>query len=867
MGPTSSIRLSVKLAVRELQNDPRFALFFAINLALGLSGFVVLDALESSVAYELQGRSKTFLGADISVSSSRPLTGDERRAFDAAAGAESTSDWVELFSMASGTGAGMRTRAGPKTAVGSVNGARARLVEIRAIDSSFPLYGQIVLDGVGPAGSDERSRLGAGGTWVDRLLLAQLGVEVGDVLKIGSAMFEIQHRVGRDTGRMGGDLGIAPRIYISLDRLEATGLIVTGGLASYRHLIRLADDQDSEAIALRMRQLVSDPTIRVRSHQSAARELARGFATVNDYLGLISLIAVFLAALGASHLFREFLSRRVRDVAILLCLGATRMRAQGVFVAQVWLLALAAALFATFIAAIVLPLAGDAAAALSSAAISPRVGARSLALALALALAGSTAACLPLLLRIRSLRPAELFVEHARPSLETGRDLLLLAPALMLFWAAAIWRVDDLRVGSLFTGLFALALAVFALLGRALLQGLDALPRPGRIGARLALRHLSRARASALGGFVSIALCAFLVSLAPQLQGAIQQDLDPPDGGRLPSLFLFDIQPEQLDDLTLHVADRGLELRKPSPLVRARLETVKGQPAGRRSRGRTYNLTYPLAVAGERDPDGSERLIAGTPFGASTRAAGESEAEPAQVSLEHSFAARLGIGIGDTLSFDVQGVPIFGRITSLREVHWNSFQPNFFIAFARGVLEQAPQTMLASLPPLVEADRERLQASIVERFPNISVIDVTAAVRQMLGLLGRLQWALQSTASVSLIVGMVLIYAVARDQARARRAETNLLKVLGADFRTVRSAVDIEFGLLGALATALGIAASVAASAVLANFALEANWTINWLPLLLVGTAAPILCVLTARLATRKVLRESPLALLQAAET
>jgi putative ABC transport system permease protein len=861
MGPASSVRLSVKLALRELRNDPRFAWFFAINFALGLSGFVALDALESSVSSELEARSKTFLGADISVTSSRPLTRDERRAFDTAAGAESTSDWVELFSMASAAA----TEA--KNAEASRSAARARLVEIRAIDAAFPLYGETVLDGVGPAGPEQRSQLAAGGVWVDRLLLAQLGVEVGDRLKIGSATFEIQYQVGRDTGRTGGGFGIAPRIYLSLDRLEATGLIAKGGLASYRHLLRIAEDRDSDAVARKLSQLASDPTIRVRSHQSATRELARGFAGVNDYLGLISLIAVFLAALGASHLFREYLSRRVGDVAILLCLGATRLRAQGVFVVQLWLLALVAALIATGIAAIALPLAGRAAEAFSSAAISPRVGARSFALAVALALAGSTAACLPLLVRVRGLRPAELFMEHARPSLDTRRDLLLLVPALLLFWGAAIWRVDDLRVGSLFAGVFALALAVFALLGRGLLRGLDSLPRFERVTVRLALRHLSQARASALGGFVSIALCTFLVSLAPQLQGAIQRDLDPPEGGRLPSLFLFDIQPEQLDGLTLHVAESGLELRKTSPLVRARLETVKGRPAERRSTGRTYNLTYPLAVNGGRGSEPSERLIAVAPFAATMRAAGESEAEPAQVSLELRFAARLGVGIGDTLSFNVQGVPVFGRISSLREVRWNSFQPNFFVSFARGVLEQAPQTLLASLPPVGEAEREQLQASIVDQFPNISVIDVTAAVRRLLGLLERLQWALQSTASVSLVVGMLLVYAVARDQARARRAETNLLKVLGADFRTVRSAVDIEFGLLGALATVLGVAASVAASAVLASLALEAGWAIRWLPLLGVGITAPLLCVLTARLATRKVLRESPLALLQADET
>ncbi|MCZ6570499.1 MAG: hypothetical protein O7B23_10095, partial [Deltaproteobacteria bacterium] len=186
--------------------------------------------------------------------------------------------------------------------------------------------------------------------------------------------------------------------------------------------------------------------------------------------------------------------------------------------------------------------------------------------------------------------------------------------------------------------------------------------------------------------------------------------------------------------------------------------------------------------------------------------------------------------------------------------------------FQPGVLEDAPQVFLASIPRLPVAQREALQASISAAFANVSSVDVTRAVRRLLGLLDQLQWAIASTALLSIMVGLVLVYAVARDQARARRWETNLLKVLGADLSSIRRALDIEFALLGVLGALAGSATSVIASAVLCRFVLEADFEVSWQPLALTLAAIPALCAITGRFATRSVLRERPLVLLQSAE-
>ncbi len=849
----------LRLALREIRNHPRFAAFFSLNLALGLSGFVALDAFETSVTAQLQARSRAFLGADVVVGSTRALAPEEVARLDALAGEGAVaSRAVQLYSMAGTPG-------------------RARLVELRAVDERFPLYGAIELEGNGVAGAPEREALAREpGAWVDPALLMQLGVRPGAELRVGHSSFRILHSVARDSGRPTSGFSIAPRVYLALARLPATGLVTTGSRVQHQRFYRLAEGADPDAVAAQLRRAGGDARLSVQSHGEATRSLARAYESVARFLGLVSMGAVFLAGIGAAYLFRASLGRRLRDVAILQSLGASPAQAQGVFLLQLWLLALAAALLACALGALLLPALARSAAELLPAELGLRVGPRTVAVATALALGGSVAACLPFLVRLRRLRPGDLFREHARPSLERGPgDLLLLLPALLLFWGVAVLRAGDVRAGSVFAGIFGASAAALAALGFGGLSALARLPARLPLAARLALRQLARSRGSSAAGFLALSLCALLVTLAPQLQSLLERELDPPEGARLPSLFLFDIQPEQVEALSAHVAARGSQLQRIAPMVRARLDAINGaavqggggdeagaaqgsEPGeeGRRLRSRRYNLTYAPA------PSDAETLVAGLAWG--ERAL---PGEIPEISLEVEFAEALGVGLGDVLAFDVQGVPVEGRITSLREVRWNSFQPNFFVAFQPGVLEEAPKIFLASVPRLPAGEREALQASIAEAFPNVSAVDVTLAVQRLLALLSQLHWAIASTALLSLVVGLVLVLAIARDQAHARRWETNLLKVLGAELREIRASLDIEFGALGLLAALAGAAAGLLASALLARAVLHVDWTPAWPPLAATVALIPALCVLAARGAARGVLRERPLLLLQAPET
>jgi putative ABC transport system permease protein len=866
----------LRLALRDLAHQRAFSIFFVVNLALGLSGALLLDALQGSVGRTLEGRSRAILGADIRVVSQRGLSADEIRALDTAANASASADVVQMYSMVSG----------PKL---------SRLAELRGIDDGFPLHGAIVLAGAGTVGDAERENLDARAeAWADPSLLDQLGAKVGDTLKIGTQSFVLADTIVRDTGMSMRAASLAPRLYVSLARIETTGLVQTGSRVEHQHLIGLPPGADAEAAAQRMSNAVRDPRVRITTHTAAVEEISGAYSRVTRYLGLVSLVALALAGIASAYLFQAFLRRRLADLAILMSLGARRRRAQMLMLLEVSLLAAASSVLATACVMGLLPAVAALLSDLLPAELVLAVSAREAVTALAIALVVGPVSCLPVLARLGTMRVSALFQERVELSLaQRPRDVVWLLPAAGVFFALAVWRVGDVVQGAWFTGV------MFASFVAALGAGWLVLPLLVRAGARarvsirLALRQLSPARRGSRTAFTALTLTALLLGLPPQLRSLLLQQLDPPGEESTPSLFLFDIQPEQAEPLVAHLREAGTGVQRMAPMVRARLVGVNGKNVGkgvaggesdessaasqdgesdesssaeldRASSGRSastgfrdaerlatrnYNLTW------QQDLHSTEKLVEGAWF---TGTWSEASGELPQISMEIDFAERLGLAIGDRLRFDVQGVPVDGRVVNLRKVDWTSLQPNFFVSFQPGVLEAAPSVFLASVPALEPAVREKLQTSLVEKFPNVSMIDVTRGVERVLSLLMQLRWAVAATAWAALAVGLVLVFAIARDEADERRWDINLMKVLGARHGMLRTSVAVEFAALAGAATFVGCGVALAACAALAAGVLEVDWSPWWPPLVGVAVVLPALASATALLAMRRVLRTRP---------
>ena len=812
------VPLWLSLAWRETINHKWFSLAFSLSLSLGLSGFLILDTFRASLSAHLDERSRGMLGADLRLTAERPLTPSEEQLLHAELPKNSRERReLSLLSMVESQG-------------------RSRLADIKAVDGSYPFYGKVGLRLAGQVGEGAAlALLTKPQVWVYPELLTQLGISIGSPLRIGDVDFTIADVVDRDPASASMGFSIAPKVFVGIPQLERTALVAKGSRIFRSWLIKLpSEGADADAISRTLTTALKASDVRIKPHRGASEEIYRALLHLSDFLGLVALVALFLAGVGGAYLCRSFLERRSKDIAILLSLGMDLRTVRLVYVAQLVLLATVAAAITSLLATLLLPLVPAALGALMPEDVAPHLRPGSVGLVLLMGVGGSLLTCLPMLARLAGVQPATLFQEGHNPELTLGlKHAAWWLPVLVLFWFLAVVTARGLTLGSLFTGIFFAATLIFAAAAWFLMQTLNRLVSPrSRLAWWLAALGLARHRIATMASFVALALGALLINLIPQIRGVLEHELAHPSTASLPSLFLFDIQDEQLEPLQQSLHEQQTKLSFFSPLIRSRLISINGtsveagaSPASRFSEEtkqelrRGYNLSYRAALSA------SEELVSGTPVTPLYRT---ELGVPAQLSIEEKFADRLGLHLGDLLRFDVQGVTAEGVIVNTRRVHWTSFEPNFFIEFQPGLIDDAPKTWVASIPSLPQTAKDLVQASLVRNFSNVSIIDVSATIERLLGILAQMERALTFMATLSLLAGFAVVFAIARYQSLKRLPDITLLKALGTNFSTLRWTSVMEFGILGAAASGVGAALSIGGAFALAHLLFDQLWSFTW---------------------------------------
>ena len=848
--------LWIQLAIKEISNNYKFSIFFILNLSIGLIGFIALDSFKNSIDQHLDNNSKSILTSDVQISSRFPLTQQEHDLTDVILDTNvlSVSDQVSFLSMIPGE-------------------ENSRMSTLIGIDKNYPQYGEIILQNDGPIslGNARAGLMNNDFIWVARDLMVILDLEVGEKIRIGDREFTIADVILQDPSSTISVMSNFPAIYMGLEQIESTGLIQLGSRITYSRFYKLPEDFNLEGLEAAFqdaeREVYRDTRrLSMTTHQEESENLGEVLGYMNDYLGLIALIALFLAGVGAAYLFRAFFTSRFKDMAILMCLGGTPREAYKMTLVQIVILGLVSALIASSIAFIALPLLPMLFDGFLPRGFTNSMELNSLVLALFMGTVGSIICCLPILSKIYDLNPIGLFHENVQPSSSAShwqRQVASYAPILLTFWCLAMWQANSIFVGSVFVAGFLAAIFILGAIAWGILYGCTVLTLGGQVTRKIALRNLSRNRLGAVSCFLAIGLGSLLINLVPQIQKGLQNYIAQPSDYSVPDFFMFDIQPEQLDDLQTTIAERSYSLSFLSPMIRARLESVNGQqiddpeetPDEQLMRRRMMNLTYQDALKN------SEMIVNGETW---TESWDFNSTELPGISLEENFAQRMGLEVGDTMGFDVQSVPIEGRIINTRSVIWNSFQPNFFVSFQPGVLDPAPKTFVAAISNVQEADRIALQNSIVNNLPNISVINVQQIVARILDITDQISWAIRVMAYLSIFAGLVVLFSIARYEVKSRFWEINLLKILGANFSDVTQIVKIEFGILGFFAALSGVSLSLAMSYGIAYFVFDGLWSFS--PGITALTIAAIcgLSILTALAATRSLLKQKPLELLRA---
>lgn len=840
-----SIPLWLRLAWKECFHHRWFSLFFALNLALGLFGLVAIDTFKQAIQSDLQLRSKSILTADLSVSSIRPLS-DTDQAKLPSLPLQQLTQARSLYSMVSSPTA-------------------SRLVDVQGVESNFPLYGELNLRQQGlVTGASEKTLLQKPEVWVYPEVLAQLGLSLGDTLRIGQQAFVISDVVEKDVGTSGIGFRFAPRVYIGNRWLEATGLIQPGSRVNYFHLFRFAPETDSEAVARHLRQTLA-ADLRIRTHQNTSQDLLRALNQLNDYLGLVALVALFLASIGATYLFRSFLLSRSGEIAVLLSLGLSPRGVWALYTAQLVILGSLAAIFALLFSLVLLPLLPVLLGEFVPTGLNLQPQLRWFALAMALGLGGSLFFCWPLLGYLRHLRPAALFRENAQPRLRfSWGSVLAYVPALVLYGGLAVWQSNSWRVGGLVMVAFVVAGGLLGVIALGILKSLEPLFKRSSLALRLAARQLSRQPVAAISSFLAIGLAVLLLTVIPQLRNGLLSELDASSGAS-PSLFLFDVQDEQKEPLTRFLIEQKTPLQNLYPMVRVQIASLKGKDLRTElelettdREARLKDRRHNLSTRANLLP--SEQLWAGKPFQGHYDWGGD---QPAQLSLSQDFAEELQLTVGDKLSLDLQGVEISAEVTNIRKVRWTQFEPNFRMLIQPGVIEEAPKTWIGTVGNLSPEEKINLQQVLVQQFPTVSIIDVSQLIAQVLTILNQIATILQTMSLVVLIAGFAVLYAIASHQAQARVTDIALLKVLGAPFPLIRKTLTLEFVLLSASASLTGVVAGLSTSWIVNLWVFEGSpwvWDLG-LPFVLVAGCV-VLGVGVGAVSTRQALQAEPKSLL-----
>jgi putative ABC transport system permease protein len=834
------------MAGREVRASPRRLLLLTTSVAVGVAALVAINSFTANLRESVRRQAQALLGADLSLESRQPLPPSAGRLIDTLVSRGAEEARVTNFSAMAYV---------PRT-------DGTRLVQVAAIRGGWPFYGRIRTEPE-PAWGELQS---ARHVVVDPSLLTALRARVGDTLALGEARFVISGTVVSAPGNVGLRAAFGPRVFIPARFLEETRLLGFGARAEYEAYLRLPAGVSAEAVAEEHQTVLRGERVRVRTVADDRERLNETLSRLTGYLGLVALIALLLGGIGVASAVVVFIRQRMETIAVLRCLGATGGRVLAVYGVEAAGMALAGSLVGAAVGvgfqqalpgllAELLPV--DVETAVSWSAIALGVG-MGLWVALVFAL-------FPLL-SVRRVPPLAAlrrdYEAEPRPR-DPWRWVVPVALAASTVALAAI-QVGSLRQGAIFAAGVAVALLVLWGASWTLVRAARRwLPSGWPYLWRQGLSNLHRPSNQTVTVVLAIGFGAFLLGTLVLVQLNLLQQLRLTGGPARPNLVLFDIQPDQLSGVRRELLDAGLPYAAPVPIVPMRIASVKGRPvrgilsdtsdtgagSGSWAFRREYRSTYRDTLVA------SERLTAGRWWGERGPLPG--------ISVESGLAQELEVGVGDEIVWDVQGIRIPTRVTSLREVDWARFEPNFFVVFEPGSLEGAPHTLVTLTRIEQPAARGSFQRRLAERLPNVTTLDLSVVQEALERLVDRVVLAIRFMAAFTLATGtLVLVGALATSRFQRIR-EGALLRTLGATRSQLFRIVLAEYFALGTMAAAVAAALSAAAAWALAKWVFEGRFSPQPVPLAALVLGVVALTVVVGLANSREVIRRTPLEVLR----
>ena len=728
-----------------------------------------------------------------------------------------------------------------KRADGTSEDARSALVEVKAVDAAYPLYGEVTLDPPQPLATLLAQRDGAYGAAADPALLARLDLKPGARIMVGAAAIEIRAALTSEPDKLAGSIGFGPRLLISEAALRATGLLQPGSVVRWHYRLRLPDNDATDtgvrAVTAAAQAQLPEAGWEVRSRSNASPALERNVERFTQYLTLVGLTALLVGGVGVANAVKGHLDRRRDAIATLKALGATGSRVFRIYLTQVLVLAALGALPGLAVGAALPFLIGWGFGATLPLPIAPAVHPGQLALALLYGLLTAAAFALWPLGRAHDVPVSALFRDEVASERHWPRRPYIVATALVgcALAGIAVALAYDRRIAAIFV---AAALAVFVLLrlvAALLMLGARRLPRPASPVVRLALANIHRPGAVTPSVVMSLGLGVAVLVTVIAIDGNLRRQFLAALPDKAPSFYFVDIPAAEADrfDAFVHARAPRATLER-VPMLRGRIVAAKGVAAEdlKPSPDTTWALQSDRGITyGDEVPAGS-RLIAGQWWMPDYQG-------PPLVSLEKRIADGLGLALGDQVTVNVLGRNLTATVANLRTVDWQSLGINFVMVFSPATFRAAPHTHIATLtyPGGGTSEEEAgLLKAMADAFPAITTVRVREALDSIGHIVTNLTLAIRGASVLTLVVAVLVLGGALAAGHRHRVYDAVILKTVGATRIRLLSAYALEYLALGVATALFGVAAGSAAAALIITKVM--NLSFVWLPGPLLAAAA-----------------------------
>jgi putative ABC transport system permease protein len=833
-----NVRLWFRFASRELRSGLKGFWIFLTCLALGTAAIAIIGSLSASIERGLNEQGQPLLGGDVEFALVHREATDKEMGFIKSHGEASKVATLRAMAIA------------PETTT---------LVEIKAIDGLYPLYGSVILENA----AELKSAIAMNGVAVDPLLLGRLGVKFGDRIRIGAGEFEIRGVITTEPDRISDGFILGPRVLMSADALRATGLVQPGSLITYRYRVKLADRQNLDAakdLVELARTEYPDAGWQVRSRDRAAQGAENFVERLSYFMTLVGLTSLIVGGAGIANAVAAFIDRRIGAIATLKCLGAPARDVFGIYLTEILLVALLAIAIGVSAGAVTPVLAHTYLKNILPLPLSSQIEITPLALTAALGLLVTLAFSIWPLARTHQV-PASALFRHRIVQIYTWPRwpyLVSIAAALICIAALIFASFENQRATAYYLGGLVLSFLILLGLAWAIIKLAEKSPKPKSTIFRYAISNLYRPGASAMSAILALGLGLTLFVTLALTDQTITRELRAGIPEKAPAFFFLDVRNEELPVFTAAVKKfHGVEKIDNAPMLRGRIVRVgdiaadkvavqgDGSWALRGDRGLTYAETLPQNST-LVDGQWWEKDYSGPPL----------------VSFVDEVAAGIGLKIGDSITVNVLGRDVTAKVANFRQVNWRSMGINFVMVFSPNTLKSAPHSHIVTVE-MEGGDEAKLLNDVARAFPSVTAVRVKDALTTISDLLGKMLTAIRAANALTLLTGVLVLSGALAAGLSSRTYEAVVLKTYGASRPQLMGAFVIEYAILGFAAAVFGVVVGSLGSWFLAVWILEMQWSFSIVVAATTALLAMVMTIAAGLLVTWRALAAKPAPILR----